>query len=163
MQMKRFSIEIKWGILITLALIASAIVEKEMGLYQKPDFAYYLLSTLCFAPIGLLLYVFFYREKKKVFFNGNMTWRQGFFAGMMLTAIIAVLVPIQKNVIHRVIAPELFENTIVQFTASGKRTRTEAEEIWNLTSVIYTGIQIVLSAGIVASALLSLGFRTKTK
>lgn len=161
--MKKFAIEIKWAVLITLAIIASAIVEKEMGLYEKPDFSYYVLSTLCFAPIGLLCYVLFYREKKKTHFNGQMTWRQGFFAGMMLTAIIAVLVPIQKNAIHRVIAPELFENTIAQMTANGKRTKAEAEELMNLSSSIYNGIQLVLSSGVVASAALSMLFRTKTK
>ncbi|RZJ65235.1 MAG: DUF4199 domain-containing protein [Flavobacterium sp.] len=161
--MKKFSIEIKWGILLTLLLIASAIVEKEMGLYQKPDFTYFLLSPLAFAPFGMFIYVMFYREKKKDYFNGNMNWRQGFFAGLMLTAIVTVLVPVQKNVIHRVIAPELFENTITEMTAKGKRTRVEAEEYANMSSSIYNGMQLVLSSGVVASAMLSLLYRNKTK
>ncbi|MBD3582914.1 DUF4199 domain-containing protein [Flavobacterium selenitireducens] len=160
--MKKFALEIKWGFLLTLALVASAIVEKEMGLYESPDFSYYLLSTLCFAPIGLLFYILFYREKRQHFFNGRMTWKQGFFAGIMMTAVVALLVPIQKNIIHQVVAPELFENTIAQMTAGGKRSREEAQEVMNLTSAIYNGIQLVLSAGIVASAALSMVFRTKT-
>lgn len=160
--MKKFALEIKWGFLLTLALVASTIVEKELGLYEKPDFSYYLLSTICFAPVGLLFYVLFYREKRKNYFQGQMTWKQGFFAGIMMTAIVALLVPIQKNIIHQIIAPELFENTIAQMTASGKRTREEALEVMNLTSAIYNGIQLVLSAGIVASAALSMIFRTKT-
>jgi len=160
--MKKFALEIKWGFLLTLALVASAILEKELGLYEKPDFSYYLLSTVCFAPVGLLFYILFYREKQAQYFNGKMTWKQGFFSGIMMTAVVALLVPIQKNIIHQVIAPELFENTIVQMTASGKRTREEAAEMMNLTSAVYNGIQLVLSAGIVASAALSIIFKSKT-
>jgi len=48
-------------------------------------------------------------------------------------------------------------------TESGKRTKAEAEQLMNLSSSITDGIQIVLSAGVVASAALSLVFRTKTK
>lgn len=162
-KMKKFSIEIKWGILLTLLLVACAIVEKEMGLYEKPGFSYFVLSPLAFSPFGIFIYVMFYREKKRDFFLNNMNWRQGFFAGLMLTAIVTALVPLQKNVIHRVIAPELIENTITQMTAGGKRTRTEAEEFASLSSSIYNGMQLVLSSGVVASALLSLLYRTKTK
>ncbi|RZJ70474.1 DUF4199 domain-containing protein [Flavobacterium sp.] len=160
--MKKFAIEIKWGFLLSLALSASAIVEKELGLYEKPGFSFYVLSPLCFAPIGLLFYFLFYREKEKAYFQGKMTWQQGFLAGTMMTAVVAVFVPIQKNIIHGVIAPELLPNTMLQKMATGKITLKEAQETTNLKNEIYSGIQLVLSSGVVASAALSLFFRTKT-
>jgi len=161
--MKKFAQEIKWGFLLTLALVASAIIEKELGLYQHPDFAYYIFSILCFAPVGLVFYILFYREKRTVYFGGGMTWKQGFFAGIMMTAIVALLVPIQKNIIHGIIAPELLENMVAEMSASGKRSPEEAREIMNLKSTIYNGIQLVLSSGVVVSAALSMIFRTKNQ
>lgn len=159
--MTKFSIEIKWGILFTLALIASAIIEKEAGLYSS-RIDYYLLSTLFFAPVGLAVYILALREKKKIYFKGDMNWRQGFFSGVMITAVVALLVPLQKNVIYRVIAPEFFANAVLH-NIKGGRTRAEAESYFNLASSIYDGISLTLSTGVVASAALAMLLKSKTK
>jgi len=158
--MGRFEIEIKWGVIFSFAVLVWAFVEKNLGLYSDAISNYAIFTNL-FGIIAILIFVLAIREKKNSYYNGEMTWRQGFVSGVFVTIVIAVFTPICQFIIHRIIAPEFFPNIIEYKLASGYLTREAAEKYFNLEAYIYQNSSFSLSMGIVTGAIVSYFLRTK--
>jgi len=162
--MKNYSIEIKWGIRFTLLTLAWAIGEKLVGLHDA-HIADYALYTNLFALPALLFYVLALQEKKRYFFNGMMTWTQGFVSGIVLSFIIALLTPIAQFVIYKSITPHFFETLIDYKTKSPLLQHhlsvADAQQYFNLKTYMMQTTFSNLSTGIITGALVSLFIRTK--
>ena len=91
--MKKIAIEIKWGLLFSIATLAWMIVENVVGLHDK-YISKHLIYTNLFAIIAIAIYFLALKEKKHSIFNGKMTWRQGFISDQQLKAIAA---PLRKS------------------------------------------------------------------
>ena len=75
--MKKFAIEIKWGILFSVATLVWMIIENSVGLhdvYIGKQARY----TNLFGIVAVVIYVLALREKKYLFYKGVMSWQQGF-------------------------------------------------------------------------------------
>ncbi len=158
--MGKFTIEIRWGIFFALAILIWAMLEKTFGLYGA-SIASYGIYTNLFAIVAITLYVIALLQKKKEYYNGNMSWRQGFVSGVYLTVVITVLSPICQYIIHTFIAPELLPNLVEYKVKSGYLSRDAAETYFNLESYIYQSSSFALSTGIVTSAIVAYFVKTK--
>jgi len=158
--MGKFGTEIRWGFQFAIALIIWAILEKTIGLYDEM-IASYALYTNLFAVIAIALYIMAMREKKYKFYDGKMTWRQGFVSGVYLTVVITVLTPICQVIIHKFVAPEFLPNLVDYKVNSGYLDRKSAETYFNLESAIYQSCQFTLSMGIVTAAAVAYFMKTK--
>ncbi len=158
--MKNYSIEIKWAIRFSLLTLAWAIGEKFMGLHDE-RIADYALYTNLFGLPALLFFVMALKEKKKYFFNGTMTWTQGFVSGIILSFIIALLTPLTQYVIYKSITPHFFETIIAYKLKSGFITEAVAKQYFNLKTYMFQNSFSNLSLGICSGALVSLFLRTK--
>jgi hypothetical protein len=158
--MKNYSIEIKWAIRFTLLTLAWAIGEKFSGLYDA-YIADYALYTNLFGLPALLFFVLALKEKKKYFFNGTMTWTQGFVSGVVLSFIIALFTPITQYVIYKSITPHFFDTIIAYKLKSGYMTVEVAKQYFNLQTYMLQNSFSNLSLGIITGALVSLFIRTK--
>lgn len=175
--MKKFAIEIKWGIRYTFCYLAWAIFEKFFGIlgevsikadsnprhfYEKTfglfgnNIEYYVLSSLLFYLFASVIYTVALKEKKTNYFQNNMDWKQGTATGLYMTIVIAVLMPLTQACIHQVIAPEFFENMIAL-----SKDKVAAESYFNLKSYIMQTIFFTLSIGMVISAIVSYFIQTK--
>ncbi|WP_188363012.1 DUF4199 domain-containing protein [Flavobacterium orientale] len=160
--MKKFTIEIKWAIVFTLAVIAWAILEKTLGYYDQKIASHASFSFL-FALVAFALYFFAIYDKKKHFFMGSMEWRQGFISGCVLTVFITLLTPLSQYIIHTAIAPEFFGNYILHTVEKEIMIEESAQSYYNLTSFITQTVFFALSVGIVTAAIVSFFLKNKSR
>ncbi|MGG7036894.1 MAG: DUF4199 domain-containing protein [Flavobacterium sp.] len=158
--MKNYSIEIKWAIRFTLLVLTWSIAEKLTGLHDAYISKYWLYSNL-FAIPAVIFYFLALNEKKKYFFNGNITWQQGFVSGVVLSFLIALLNPFAQYVIYSSITPHFFEN-IIEYKLKNTRISAQSlQAVFNLTTQILQTTFGSLSMGIITGALVSLFIKTK--
>lgn len=158
--MKKFAIEIKWGIRYFFAYLVWVYIEKMSGYYNE-KIGDYLMYSMLFYFIAVFIYVFAIKDKKKNFFNDNMDWKQGCVTGIFITIVIAVLMPLCQIVIHKGMAPEFFPNMIENAVAKGNKIEN-AKAYFNLSSYIFQGIFSALSFGVVISAIVAYFLQTKS-
>ncbi|WP_284653335.1 DUF4199 domain-containing protein [Flavobacterium terrisoli] len=158
--MKNYSIEIKWTLRFILLVLAWAIGEKFTGLHDVYIDKYALYTNLFVIPAFLFFYLAL-NEKKKVIYNGQMTWTQGFVSGIILSFFIALLMPIAQLVIYKSITPHFFDN-IIEYKLKNKYMSLEdAKTFFNLNTYMVESAFSGLSKGIMTGAIVSLFIRTK--
>ncbi len=159
--MKKFAIEIKWGIRYAFLWILWLFIEKSSGYYEA-KISDHALYSLLFGFVTLFVYFVAIKEKKKDFFKGEMSWKQGCVTGIFLTIVMAILTPFCQIIFHKAIAPEFFPN-MIEYSVSKGNSREMAESYFNLSSYIIQSIFATLSMGVVTSAVVALFLQTKVK
>ena len=149
--MDKITIEIKWGVIFTLLALLWMVFEKAMGwhdLYIDKHAIY----TNFFGIIAVLVYFLAIREKKRNFYNGEMTWRQGFVAGLILTIVVTLLAPLSQFITSTYITPDYFNNVIAYSVENNIMKQEQAEAYFNLKSYIIQATFGALVLGVVTSA-----------
>ena len=159
--MKKFAIEIKWGIRYAFLWILWLYIEKSSGYYEA-KIGDYALYSLLFYFVTFFVYYVAIKEKKKDFFMGQMSWKQGCVTGIFLTVVMTLLTPICQMIFQKAIAPEFFPN-MIEYSISKGNSREAAENYFNLSSYIIQSIFSTLSFGVVISAVVALFLQTKAK
>jgi hypothetical protein len=158
--MKNFVIEIKWAVIFTILFIVWNFGEKIAGLHDshidKPFYSY------LFAIPAVAIYVFALIEKKKKYFQGKMSWQQGFISGIFVSLFIAVLSPISQYITYEIISPDFFNNTIEYQLSRNVMTESFAKANFNLSSSMKRAVSDTMSMGILTSAVVALIVKTKT-
>lgn len=158
--MKRFAIEIKWGVIFTVISLLWMYLEKTLGWHDEL-IAKHAIYTNIFGIVAILIYVFALLDKRKNFFKGKMNWSQGFVSGIVVSIVVAVLTPLAQYITHAYITPQYFPNIIDHAVENGSMTREAAEEYFNLTSYILQSFFFALVVGVVTSAIVALFVRKK--
>lgn len=157
--MKKYAIEIKWGIRFFLIQLVWLYSEKMMGYYDEKLAEHAMYSLLFYIP-AIFIYYLAIREKKQHYFHNQMDWKQGAISGIFLTTVIALLTPLQQIIFHKGMAPEFLPNMIALAVKNGHKP--EAAAIYfSLSSYIFQSIFTVLSFGVVISAIVAYFLRTK--
>lgn len=158
--MKKFAIEIRWGIQFSILSVVWMIIEKSTGLHDQYISKQSLYTNL-FGFIAIGIYTLALRDKKKNFYKGKMDWKQGFVSGIALSFVIALLSPIVQYVTFTYISPNFFTN-IIDYAVSHKiQTQAQAEMFFSMKSYILQGIFNALSMGVITAALVALLVKTK--
>ena len=157
-KMKNYQIEIKWGVIFFAASLLWMYFEKLMG-WHDVLIAKHAIYTNFFGLIAI--YFFAIHDKRKNFFRGKMSWRQGFVSGVILSIVIALLSPIGQLITHYLISPEYFENAIESSVERNAMKQEDAEAYFNLSSYIVQSIAGALMMGVVTSAIVALILRKK--
>lgn len=147
-------IEVKWGIVFTLAMLVWMLLERFSGLHST-HIAYHPLLTNIFAIVAIAIYVLALREKREQHFAGKMNWTQGFVTGLYLTMVIAILSPFAQVLIHFVITPEFFTNAATHAVEAGAMSVEEAVAYFNFRSYVVQAFIGAIILGIVTSAVVA--------
>jgi hypothetical protein len=158
--MKNYQIEIKWGVIFFAASLLWMYFEKLMG-WHDVLIAKHAIYTNLFGLIAIAVYLFAIHDKRKNFFRGKMSWKQGFVSGVILTIVIALLSPIGQFVTHYLISPEFFENAIEHTVAIKAMEREDAEAYFSLNSYVVQSIAGALMMGVVTAAIAALILKRK--
>ena len=153
--MKNSKIEIKWAVIFALATLAWMLLERLTGLHDE-YIAQHATYTNLFAIPAIAIYVFALLDKRKNFYNGIMSYKQGFIAGMVITVIVAVLSPLTQYITSTFITPEYFSNVISYSVEQGMLTREAAESNFNLQSYMVQGFFGAFIMGVITSAVVAL-------
>ena len=160
--MKKFRIEIKWGILFFLSGLAWMALEKYLGWHDRliEQHATY---TLLYAPLAIFIYVVALWEKKRKTYSGRMTFLQGLLSGMVITLVVVLLTPLSQYISHSMISPAYFSNVIQLTVNSGKMTLLEAEGYFNLMNYITQSLLFATVMGLLTTAVVMIFLRSSPR
>lgn len=159
--MKDFKIEIKWAIIFSLMVLLWMLLEKLSGLHST-YIDYHLYLTNLFAIPAIWVMVLALKDKKKNFYNGQMSYKQGLIFGIILSLIIALLSPLTQWITSYVITPEYFPNVIKRSVEIGYyKTTEEAQANFNYQNYAVQGAIGALLMGIITTAIAMIFIRSK--
>jgi len=153
--MKKFSIEIKWGVIFTVFTLLWMAMEKALG-WHDVHIDKHAVYTNLFAIPAIILTALTLLDKRKNYFSGKMTWKQGFLTGLGLTLIIALFSPLSMWITNTLITPHYFDNVIAYSVEAGKLTQEAAEKHFSMGSYILQSVIGAIVMGVVTSAIVAL-------
>ncbi|MFP4025248.1 MAG: DUF4199 domain-containing protein [Thiohalospira sp.] len=158
--MNNYKIEIKWAIIFVLMLLFWMILEKLSGLHEEHIEKHAIVTNLVAIP-AILIYTFALLDKRKNFYHGKMTYKQGVISGLVITAIITIFSPLTQYITSNLITPEYFPNMIDYVVEKGKMSQTEAENYFNLKN--YTILVLISTPvmGIITTLIIAIFTRKK--
>lgn len=161
--MKNIKIEFKWAIIFSGVVLLWMLLEKLSGLHGK-YIDYHLYLTNLFAIPAIIMMVMALKDKKKNYYNGQMSYKQGLITGSILSLIIALISPLTQWITSFVITPEYFPNVIKRSVELGYfQSVAEAEANFNYQNYAKQGAIGALVMGIVTTAIAMIFIRTRTK
>lgn len=161
--MEKIKIELKWALIFVAMTLLWMVLEKTVGLHGTHIDKHMYLTNL-FAIPAILIFVLALKDKKKQYYKGQMTFKQGFLSGLIITGIVTLLAPLTQWVISTVITPEYFPNVIAHSVETGYHASLEeAEAYFNLENYMIQGTIGTLVMGLVTSAVVAFFVRTKSK
>ncbi|MEO0734565.1 MAG: DUF4199 domain-containing protein [Bacteroidota bacterium] len=156
--MQQYRIEIKWAIIFVVFSLFWVFGERLVGLHDELIAQHPTWTNLIAIP-AIIIYVLALRDKRDHFYEGKMSWKQGFLAGAIMTLIVAVLSPLTQFLTATVITPDYFANAIAYSVESGNATQEEAEAFFNLNSYLVLAAVGALVMGLVTSAIVAIFVR----
>lgn len=161
--MKNLKIEVKWAIYFALMSLVWMLLEKWSGLHGK-YIDYHLYLTNLFAIPAILFMVLALKDKKRNYYGGNMSYKQGLISGVFLSLFIALLSPLTQWVTSYVITPEYFPNVINRSVELGMFESTEAAEAqFNFKNYAINSTIFAFVFGVVTSAVVMIFIQTKKR
>lgn len=158
--MKKYSIEIKWAFIFIGSLLLWMIFEKSMGWHDE-HIADHAVYTNFFSVVAIVLYILALLDKRKNYYSGIMSYKEGFVSGVVISIIIALFSPLTQWIIHELITPDYFPNIIEYAVNSGQSTQEEAETYFTMKSYIVQSLIFALITGIITSAIVALFIRKR--
>jgi len=159
--MRSIKIEIKWAILFSIMGLIWMLLEKLSGLHST-YIDYHLYLTNLFAIPAIWVMVLALKEKKKVDYNGNITYTQGLLSGIVLSIIIALLSPITQWITTYLITPEYFPNVIKRSVEIGYyKTTAEAEANFNYSNYAVQGAIAAFIMGLITTSIAMIFIKSK--
>lgn len=161
--MKNIKLEIKWAIIFSIMTLLWMFLEKLSGLHSTHIDKHMYLTNLYAIP-AILIYVLALKDKKKNFYDGNMTYKQGLISGIILSVVITLITPLTQWITTYVITPEYFPNVIKYSLETGYyNTLEEAEAFFNYNNYAIQGLIWALAFGVVTTLVVMIFLRTKRK
>lgn len=158
--MKNLKIEIKWAIVFMLATLIWMLIEKSLGWHDEKIADHAIYSNI-FAVVAISVYVFALLDKKRNFYQGQMSYKQGLIAGAIMTFFIVLLSPLTQYITSVWITPDYFPNVIDYTVESGEMSQTDADAYYNLESYMFQATVGAAVMGLITSAVVAFFLKSK--
>jgi hypothetical protein len=137
--MKNYRVELKWSFIYIFMTLIWALIGKLLGFHAGRIANNLIFNILIIIP-SFITYLLATLEKRNLYYQGTMTYRQGLISGLILTVLVTILGPLTPLISIGLISPELFEN-LIQFAVSSKlMSKTEAVKQFNTPTFIIQGL-----------------------
>jgi hypothetical protein len=152
--MKKYQLEIKWALIFVSMQLLWMLGERLSGLHDEHIAQHAIWTNLVMIP-AVTVYVLALRDKRKSAYNGLMTYKQGFVAGVWISIFVTLLSPLTQWLTSAVISPDYFANVSAYAVEQGKMTAEEAAAYFSMESylkqtVLFTPVMGVITTAIVA-------------
>ncbi|WP_430612651.1 DUF4199 domain-containing protein [Flavobacterium sp. JP2137] len=125
MRWNTLKIEVKWALLFTAMGLLWMVLERITGLHSTYlDYQMYLTNLFAIPAIAVMVAAL--RDKKKNFYHGVMTYKQGLISGSILSTGIALCSPAAQWITSYVISPHYFSRVIQRSVELGYYRDTAA-------------------------------------
>lgn len=160
--MKQYNIEIKWAIAFVLMSLGWMLLECLSGLHHQHIDKHEIYTNFIALP-AIAIYVFALLDKRKNFYGGTMSYKQGFISGLIITLIVTAFSPLTQYITTTIIAPQYFPNVIKYAVDAQKMTQQEANDFFNLKNYIVEGLIGAPIMGLVTTAIVAIFTRKTSK
>lgn len=158
--LKQISIEIKWAVIFIIMTLLWMLLERLVGLHDVYIDKHPIFTNIIAIP-AIAVYVLALRNKRKSYYNGKMTYMQGFISGLIITFIVTVLSPVTQIITSYVITPHYFSNVVNYSVTNGLMNQEAAEAYFNIKSYIIQGLMGASIMGTITAAIVAI-FTKKT-
>ena len=159
--MGKIKLEIKWAFIFIATMLVWMVLEKLVGLHDTHIDKHMYMTNL-FAIPAILIFVLALRAKKTKDYNGQMSYKQGFISGLIITMIVTVLSPLTQWIVSTIITPEYFPNVIAHSLETGYyNSIEEAEAYFNLNNYMVQRTIGAFVMGIITTAIVIIFVKTK--
>lgn len=149
--MEKYKIEIKWGLIFVVITLIWMVLERLFGFHDS-NIEVHAIVTNFFAIPAIAIYVLALLDKKKNYYDGIMSYGQGFVSGVIITVIVTVLSPLTQYLTVEVISPGYFDNISAYAVQAGQMTQAQAESYFNLQSYMIQSLISTPIMGVVTTA-----------
>lgn len=153
--LKQISIEIKWAVIFIIMTLLWMLLERLVGLHDIYIDKHPIFTNIIAIP-AIAVYVLALRNKRKSYYNGKMTYMQGFISGLIITFIVTVLSPVTQIITSYVITPHYFSNVINYSVTNGLMNQEAAEAYFNIKSYIIQGLMGASIMGTITAAIVAI-------
>lgn len=160
--MKKYSIEIKWGLIFALMGLLWMGLERIIGLHDVHLDKHPIYTNFIAIP-AITIYVLGLLEKRKKEYGGKMSYGQGFKAGFFITLVVTLLTPLTLWLTLSVITPDFLNNAKDFAIESGKMAQEEAETYFSMENYLVQGIVGAPIMGILTTAIVAVFTRKREK
>lgn len=160
--MKNIKIELKWALLFAVMMLSWMLMEKLAGFHDEKIASHPIITNFVAIP-AIAMYVFALLDKRKNFYQGVMTYSQGFKAGLIMTIFVTVLSPLVQYITSTIITPDYFKNVISYAVENKLMTLAAAESYFNLKSYLMMTVISTPIMGILTTAIVAIFVRKKAK
>jgi len=158
--MKNIKIELKWALIFMAVSLLWMYLEKVFGLHDE-NIDKHPVYTNLFALPAIGVYVFALLDKRRNYYNGSMSYKQGFVSGLLVTLFVTILSPLTQYITTFLITPDYFPNAIDHAVSNGLMKRYEAEKFFSYQNYIKQGLIFAPVMGILTSAIVAIFTRKK--
>ena len=158
--MKNLKIELKWAIIFAVMQLLWMLLERLTGLHSDHIDKHAIFTNFVAIP-AIAIYVFALLDKRKNFYQGVMTYKQGFATGFFITLFVAVFSIATQYITSTIISPDYFSNMIEYSVSEGKMTKEAAESAFNLKSYLIQAPIGAFVMGLLTSAIVAIFTRKK--
>lgn len=157
---KKYTTELKWGILFSLMSLFWIFAERMMGWHQELISVHALYTNFVAVP-AIAIFVAALIDKRNNDYQGTMTYKQGLFSGIIISVVVMVLSPLVQAIGFTFITPHYFENAIAYAVSSGNMKQEAAEAYFNLSSYMIEGLIGAPIMGFLTSAIVAIFVQRK--
>ena len=159
--MKNLKIEIKWAIIFAVMQLLWMLLERLTGLHSLHIDKHATITNVIAIP-AIAIYVFALLDKRKNFYQGIMTYKQGFVSGLIITLFVTVFSILTQYITSKIISPDYFPNVIKYMVNEGQMTQEAAENMFNLKSYIIQAPIGAFIMGLLTAAIVAIFTRKKS-
>jgi hypothetical protein len=152
--------EIKWALIFTLMGLIWMALERAFGLHDSNIHLHPYLTNLIAIP-AILVYVLFLREKRDVDFTGEITYKQSFISGLIMTLFVTMLVPLNQWITLDYITPHFFENVIKYSVDNELMSLKDAKAYFNFENYLIQSVVFAPVMGLVTTSIVSRFIKSK--
>lgn len=160
--MKKYRIEIKWGLIFALMGLLWMGLERMIGLHDVHLDKHPIYTNFIAIP-AITIYVLGLLEKRKKEYGGKMSYGQGFKTGFFITLVVTLLTPLTLWLTLSVITPDFLKNAKDFAIESGNMGQEEAETYFSKGNYLVQNIVGAPIMGILTTAIVALFTRKREK
>ena len=160
--MRHIRIELKWALIFAGVTLLWMLLERVAGLHDQHIHLHMVITNL-FAIPAIVMMTLALREKRRVFFDGSMSYLQGVKAGALVSLFIALLSPGTQWVISKVVTPKYFSNMNAYSVEAGHyETEAAAAAYFNLGTYMVQSAAGALIMGLLTTAVVMIFLRSRS-